>query len=95
MTQSQSNLKHCVFLSLHLAQTKFDFKNLESFHGTGAFNLTDYPEWDSMLLELMFTPPQVVVVSAKRRGRGHGGWSKDNPYLEEVRHFLLRYRLYS
>jgi hypothetical protein len=22
-------------------------------------------------------------VSAKRRGRGHGGWSKDNPYLEE------------
>jgi hypothetical protein len=57
---------------------------LESFHGTGAFNLTKYPEWDSMLLEMMFLPPQVVVISAKRRGRGVGGWSKNNPYLEEV-----------
>ena len=25
----------------------------------------------------------VIIVSAKRRGRGHGGWSKHNPYLEE------------
>jgi hypothetical protein len=65
-------------------QAKFDCKNLENFHGTGAFNLTNYPEWDSILLELMFTPPQVVMISAKRRGQGHGGWSKDNPYLEEV-----------
>lgn len=24
-----------------------------------------------------------MIVSAKRRGRGHGGWSKNNPYLEE------------
>jgi hypothetical protein len=24
-----------------------------------------------------------IIVSAKRRGRGHGGWSKHNPYLEE------------
>lgn len=28
-------------------------------------------------------PPDVVIVSARRRGRGHGGWSKDNPYLED------------
>jgi hypothetical protein len=47
--------------------------------------LTKYPEWDSMLLEMLFTAPQIVVLSAKRRGRGHGGWSKDNPHLEEVR----------
>jgi hypothetical protein len=24
-----------------------------------------------------------MIVSAKRRGRGHGGWSKNNPYLQE------------
>lgn len=24
-----------------------------------------------------------MIVSAKRRGRGHGGWSKNNPYLNE------------
>lgn len=24
-----------------------------------------------------------MIVSAKRRGRGHGGWSKNNPYLKE------------
>ena len=29
-------------------------------------------------------PPDVVIVSARRRGRGHGGWSRNNPYLEEV-----------
>jgi hypothetical protein len=36
-----------------------------------------------MLWELVALPTQVLVVHAKRRGRGHGGWSKDNPYLEE------------
>ena len=24
-----------------------------------------------------------MIISAKRRGRGHGGWSKNNPYLNE------------
>ena len=56
--------------------------NLEEFHGTGALNLTIYPKWDSVLLEMMEQPPAVVVIRAKRRGRGHGGWSKNNPYLE-------------
>lgn len=82
--------RYLIIVFSFTVQTKFYFKNLESFHGTGAFNLTNYPEWDSMLLELMFTPPQVVIISAKRRGRGHGGWSKDNPYLEEVRFLLMR-----
>jgi hypothetical protein len=29
------------------------------------------------------SPKETLIVSAKRRGRGHGGWSKNNPYLEE------------
>jgi hypothetical protein len=28
-------------------------------------------------------PKDRLIVSAKRRGRGHGGWSKNNPFLEE------------
>ena len=24
-----------------------------------------------------------MIISAKRRGRGHGGWSKNNPYLQD------------
>lgn len=60
----------------------FGWRNLENFHGTGALNMTLYPTWDTVLLELMQQPPAVVVVRAKRRGRGHGGWSKNNPYLE-------------
>jgi len=28
-------------------------------------------------------PKDVVIVSAKRRGRGHGGWSKNNPYMQD------------
>ena len=61
----------------------YHFNNLEKYHGTGAFNLTMYGSWDSILLDMLQQPPDVVVVSARRRGRGHGGWSKDNPYLED------------
>lgn len=32
---------------------------------------------------MMNQPNTHVIVSAKRRGRGHGGWSKNNPFLEE------------
>lgn len=63
-------------------EDQFGWRNLENFHGTGALNMTLYPTWDSVLLELIQQPPAVVVVKAKRRGRGHGGWSKNNPYLE-------------
>lgn len=52
--------------------------------------MTKYPVWDSILADMLFQPPDVVIISAKRRGRGHGGWSKNNPYLEEVRYASLR-----
>jgi type II secretory pathway component PulJ len=56
--------------------------NLESFHGTGALNMTLYPSWDSVLRGMMAEPQEEVIVSAKRRGLDRGGWSKNNPYLE-------------
>jgi len=39
--------------------------------------------WDDPLLQMLEQPKEVMIVSAKRRGRGQGGWSKNNPYLEE------------
>ena len=66
-----------------LPQNMYHFTNLEKYHGTGAFNLTMYPLWDSILLDMLQQPADVVVVSARRRGRGHGGWSKDNPHLQD------------
>jgi hypothetical protein len=56
---------------------------LAEYHGTGAFNLTTYDRWDTILLHMLQQPPDVVIVSARRRGRGHGGWSKNNPHLED------------
>lgn len=57
--------------------------DLGNYHGTGAINITKYPTWDSVLYDIMNQPNTHVTVSAKRRGRGHGGWSKNNPFLEE------------
>lgn len=59
-----------------------DWKNLEHFHGIGAFNLTRFPTWDTMFLEMMGMPEEIVVVSSRKRGPGHGGGSKNNPYLK-------------
>ena len=60
-----------------------ELQNLGNYHGNGAINTTKYPTWDSVLYDMMNQPNTHVIVSAKRRGRGHGGWSKNNPYLEE------------
>ena len=33
---------------------------------------------------MIHRPADVVTIKAKRRGNGHGGWSKNNPYIEDV-----------
>ena len=58
-------------------------QNLGNYHGTGAIDITQYPTWDNVLYSIMSQPNEKMIVSAKRRGRGHGGWSKNNPYLPE------------
>jgi hypothetical protein len=61
-----------------------DTKNLLNYHGTGAGFIEKFGgTWDAPLLEMIKRDKDVVIVSAKRRGRGHGGWSKNNPYLED------------
>ena len=63
-------------------QKTYDFANLESYHGTGALNLTRFDTWDSLFLDLVNQPNSVVIVAARRRGRGHAGWSEDNPHMD-------------
>ena len=58
-------------------------KNLGDYHGTGAINVARHRTWDSVLYDMMNQPNTRMIVSAKRRGRGHGGWSKHNPHLVE------------
>jgi len=64
-------------------EEQLDFSNLESYHGTGGLDLTRFADWDSLLLDLLQRPNDVVIVAARRRGRGHGGWSSNNPHLED------------
>jgi len=56
--------------------------NLLEYHGTGASFMADV-RWDAPLLEMLDQPKDHMIVSAKRRGNGHGGWSKNNPYLKD------------
>jgi hypothetical protein len=58
--------------------------NALEFHGTGAGYIQRLGgTWEAPLLKIAQADPQKIIIKAKRRGRGHGGWSKDNPYLEE------------
>ena len=58
--------------------------NLLDFHGTGAAFIEKFGgTWDAALIEMSQRPSDRIIISAKRRGRGHGGWSKNNPYLQE------------
>lgn len=61
-----------------------DAPNQVQFHGTGAGYIEKFGgTWDAPLLAMMEREKDVVVVSAKRSGKGHKGWSKNNPYLED------------
>ncbi len=58
--------------------------NLLDYHGSGARFIEDFGgRWDAPLVAMTEQPRDRIIVSSKRRGRGHGGWSKNNPYLEE------------
>lgn len=69
----------------------YGFANLENYHGTGALDVDVYDSWDTLLKDMLLRPNDVVVVSAKRRGKGHGGWSPNNPHMEEVSGYLCDY----
>jgi len=89
---TQRALQSFIFLAIavrdphtvkYLEET-YELGDFTRYHGTGAINVTQWSEWDSILLDMLHRPTDVIVVSARRRGRGNGGWSKNNPYMEDV-----------
>lgn len=66
-------------------------KGLLHYHGTGKFNMTRYPEWDSIFLKMIDEPASSVKASVKQKGSSSRGvWNpltgkrnKVNPYLNK------------
>lgn len=65
-------------------ENNFDLKGLENYHGTGGLNMTKYEYWDSLLMDMVYKPKDVVVLKLGNNARRQGGWSKKNPYMKEV-----------
>ena len=60
---------------------------LLEYHGTGALDLSRFPYWDSVFVELVRKEREVCVVEIKRRGEGRG-LSENNPFREVEVSFL-------
>jgi len=63
-----------------------EFKNLDSFHGTGALDMTKYPSWDSVFLELITMDSEAIRVEASSTARQNRrrGWSNRAGYLDNL-----------
>lgn len=61
-----------------------DFSSIDNFHGTGAFNLTKFPEWDSIFLDCVDRPEEVIVIQMRQRRRQRK-LSGHNAYFESLR----------
>jgi len=82
---------------VHTVSWLEDFSNTTNmllFHGTGAFDTTRYPNWDSMFVEMMDRPAKEIVVRVEARVMISGGSlsknRKVNPYLKKpVREYII------
>jgi hypothetical protein len=76
--------------TLHAKQKKFshqktlDFRGIDNFHGTGAFNQTKFPEWDSVFLDCVDRPEEVMVMEVRQRRRQRK-LSGHNDYFESLK----------
>ena len=64
-------------------QKILDFTSIDNFHGTGAFNQTRFPEWDSVFLECVDRPEEVIVLEMRQRRRQQK-LSGHNAYFESL-----------
>lgn len=67
-------------------QKVLGFKNLDSFHGTGALDMTKYPSWDSVFLELIAMDSEAIHVKASSTASQNRrrGWSNRAGYLDDL-----------
>eukprot|EP00537_Pseudo-nitzschia_pungens_P010027 CAMPEP_0172390518 /NCGR_PEP_ID=MMETSP1061-20121228/7143_1 /TAXON_ID=37318 /ORGANISM="Pseudo-nitzschia pungens, Strain cf. pungens" /LENGTH=663 /DNA_ID=CAMNT_0013120917 /DNA_START=230 /DNA_END=2221 /DNA_ORIENTATION=+ len=61
-----------------------DFTSIDNFHGTGAFNQTRFPEWDSVFLDCVDRPEEIMVmqIRSRRRQQRLSGY---NAYFESLK----------
>lgn len=66
--------------------------NLLDFHGTGAFNMTKFENWDTYFVELMKNPKERLIIQARKSQtsgrRLFNSGSKNNPYLQQQEHHI-------
>lgn len=64
-----------------------DTPSLLDYHGTGAFNMTKFENWDTYFIEMIQMPMERIIVQARRsqtRGRRlFNSGSRNNPYLQQ------------
>jgi len=60
-----------------------DFTSIDNFHGTGAFNQTKFPEWDSIFLDCVDRPEEVIVIQILQQRRQRK-LSSHNAYFESL-----------
>ena len=65
-------------------QKILEFPSIDNFHGTGAFNLTKFPEWDSIFLDCVDRPEELVVIQIRQRRRQRK-LSGHNDYFESLK----------
>jgi len=65
-------------------EKKLDFTSIDNFHGTGAFNQTKFPEWDSIFLDCIDSPEEVIVIQIRQRRRQRK-LSGHNAYFESLK----------
>ena len=63
--------------------------NLLHFHGTGAFDVSRFENWDSFLMELVHRKHEKIIIRAKQRYPGASGTRTKNPYVKVS--YLLYY----
>lgn len=56
---------------------------MDSFHGTGAFNLTLFPEWDSLFLDLATQDAETVIIEVVQKTT-HRGWGHQANYVNSI-----------
>ncbi|KAG7374173.1 hypothetical protein IV203_013268 [Nitzschia inconspicua] len=70
--------------TVQFLERTLDFTNIDKYHGTGAFNQTLFPRWDSIFLDYVDRPEETIVITVKQRQRRRSSLSGRNTYLENM-----------
>ena len=73
-----------LFVCLSNEQKQLDFKKIDSYHGTGAFNTTLFPEWDSIFLQLVMQDQETIIIEVEAQKKSHRGWAHQGNYLDGI-----------